>query len=168
MTTLVEILESEILLTGCDVDFYNPLLSEGGFAECSIVGLRFDVVRNRVGAILDLKNSLQLDPNSNTGVIVFDNVENLSWNGARTDLPFIARVVVGSTPSVSEGRYELIMSCSGAARLVLQGSGAVFFRGTAPGMDAAPPDFGSASVTEVVEGIQSWDTSIEIQGASTT
>lgn len=168
MISLGHLLESQEILAGLEVDHYNPLVEQDGFVECEIVGRRFDVFRNRAGVIIDLKNSLRLDPDSNTGLLVVPSLAGMSWSGRSYENRLMARTVVGSTPAVSNGIYELTIVCTPSATLTIRGQGVYFFHGIAPGMDAAPPDYGHDTIECVLAGTQSWNTELGIRGISKT
>ena len=119
----------------------DPLTEDGALQEANLVAARVDVMTGDVGLLFDLRQALQLRT-GNTAVLIARGVDRFEWGVPDPrDLPFVAHMVVRSSPTIDGSWFELELGCVRGSGLRLRARSAEFFVGVVPGLGAAPPDF---------------------------
>lgn len=110
--------------------------------EAQLIDLRMDALTRRAGLIFDLRVALEIR-DANTGVLVVDDVERLSWAGEGPTEPLIAWSVDGAALERGLGSITISLGLWPApgGELTIVGTSGVFVAGNVPHLADVPPDY---------------------------
>lgn len=135
----------------------NPLVEDDALQEAQLLEVRLDAVTGQVGVLFELRMALQLrEPN--TGVLVARGVRHLGWSCPSRETGRTAWSVGGSRVSRQAGLFSLMLGLwpSPGAELELVAESAMFVSGDVPGLEEAPPDYGSEDDLVASGQLASW------------
>lgn len=153
----------ELLHPGTDLRRYagNPLtnafLEADALREAQLLEIWHDALRSAAGLLFELRTSLQYD-DANTGVLVARGVRELSWTAPPRVTARTAWTVDGSRIGPENGLSRLHMAFWPApgAVLTVRAEQLVFIGGDVPGLDEAPPDYGSSDERQLRASLAGW------------
>ena len=140
-----------------DVLGVNPLRDPQVLREAYFVHICHDVVHSRVQVILDCRFAAGFTE-ANTGLLILEGVSDFTWHVDRHGRDGVEYTIGRWSPNLAaDGDWSVLVLFERNGELVLKGRRARFFLLDVPGMDDAPPDFGSATAEEVRAGLPDWD-----------
>jgi hypothetical protein len=142
----------------------DALLDVDALQEAALLDVRLDLVTSSAWLLFDCRGALQIEM-GNTAVVVVRSVQALRWSGDSLG-PRTWRAVLGWIPSIMDGRLSLAADVSPSGRLEIVGLAGEFYVGDVPGGDEAPPNFESATDSEVRSGLAHWSSEFEPVHAS--
>lgn len=161
--TVAQVLAFETEKIRSEVDVRPDLLAEDSMQEAQLVDMRFDMLRNQLAILVDLRQSAYVDV-ENFGLIIFMEVHTLSVDGLKAISRPRARVILGSLFEWSKNACCATFDVwdAGNADIQVRANEAMVIVGDAVDVRGAPPEYQSSTRQQIAAGTQSWESRVEL------
>lgn len=138
----------------------DPLTEQGALQDAQLVEVMFDAPTRKLGWLFDLRTAFQLRM-ANTGLLICEYVEEMTWSGKRQPLPRVAWPVDDSIPASSDGRLKIRILFYEEGQAEVIAHGASFYTGEIQDLPETPPDYVTDSNDSIVAGTPSMNSSFD-------
>lgn len=141
------------------------ILAEDSMLEAQLVEMRFDMLRNQLALLVDLRQSANFKV-ENFGLLIFREVRSFSVDGLEAVSQPRARVILESLfeRSGDSLRADFSVWDDGNATVQVLANEAMVIVGDAVEVRGAPPEYQSSTREQIAAGTQSWESKVRLYG----
>lgn len=161
MNTLGNIVNRQVADSPAGPSDWNPFINGDLLQECSLIEIRSDLIESRVATIVDLRTGLG-DEGGNTGILVVNEVNAITWTGRTSSGNPMMRTIIGLRSELEADALTIRFDLTPKSHLLISGVGARYYEGIVPGLSDAQPDLGEAEYRSVVGGFADWDSAFDV------
>jgi hypothetical protein len=130
----------------------NPLVEPHALDEAMLVAISVDAIHGEAVLLFDCRNSIW--PLAGHAAVKVTGLTRLSHESSKPAR--FATYVLGWTPAVSPGRWEVDASLLSDGRISIEAADAALIVLGTPDFEAAPPDLGDDDEETIRRGFPSW------------
>lgn len=133
----------------------DPFAEPDALLEAQLLDVRFEVLTSTLGLLFEFRTAMNF-VDGDTALLLARNVEEFKWSGEPRPTEKTAWNVVGSVPSVVNGRVVLELDFLPVAQARIVAKRAEFYVGDVPGLRDRLPDYLEDDDATVRANLASW------------